>query len=315
LLAGEVYQFSPHFAEFSMRKLQLRARSRLIPLALVAGTIGALAVGKEVIGSDHQQTPLTELNPRLDITDVFVFPGSNDQRVVLAMTVASPLIGMNTLAKFDPNALYQFKIDNNQDGIEDVVLQFSFDELANGTQTVDVMGPAAPRAADNRFNAPFSTGGVRDFFLMGTPAVSRGAMGTTLTAGSGADAMQVFAGVRDDPFYIDLDQFFRIIPDRRPTEGPLSLIGGVITSNEPPASRFEPTTFTGRSNRFRARCATDGTFLPNQGQFDTTRGCATDFLRGVNALAIVVELPESRLMRAGQSGADAQIGVWATVSR
>ena len=299
---------------------------RLIPLALVAGTIGALAVGKEVIGSDHQQTPLTELNPRLDITDVFVFPGSTDQRIVLAMTVASPLIGMNTSPRFDPNALYQLKVDNNQDGMEDVVLQFSFDELANGTQTVDVMGPAAPRPDDNRFNAPFSTGGVRDFFLTGTPAISRGAMNTTLTGGSGADAMQVFAGVRDDPFYIDLDQFFRIIPDRRPTEGPLSLIGGVITADDhPPAGRLDPGNGgpgdIGRSNRFRPRCATSaagvptGGPLPNQDQFDVQRGCAVDFLRGVNALAIVVELPESRLLRAGQSGADAQIGVWGTVSR
>jgi hypothetical protein len=30
---------------------------------------------------------------------------------------------------------------------------------------------------------------------------------------------------------------------------------------------------------------------------------------------IIVEMPESRLMRAGATGADAQIGVWATVSR
>ncbi|CAN5666951.1 hypothetical protein BH23GEM5_BH23GEM5_12520 [soil metagenome] len=301
---------------------QLRGSKRIIPLALAAGLVGTLAVASQMKASDHQQTPLTELNPRLDITDVFVFPGSTDQRIVLAMTVASPLIGMNTLGRFDPNALYQIKVDNNQSGMEDVVLQFSFDELANGTQTVDVMGPSAPRPADNRFNAPFSTGGVRDFFLTGTPAISRGALNTTLTAGSGADALQVWVGVRDDPFYIDLAQFFRIIPDRRPTEGPLSLIGGVITNDDVPAGSFVPESFTGRSNRFRARCETDangnpisGRFLPNQDQFDQTRGCAVDFLRGVNALAIIVELPESRLLRAGQTGADAQIGVWATVSR
>jgi hypothetical protein len=222
---------------------------------------------------------------------------------------------MNTLARFDPNALYQFKVDNNQSGMEDVVIQFSFDELANGTQTVDVLGPTAPRPADNRFNAPFSTGGVRDFFLMGTPAISRGALNTTL----GGDALQVWAGVRDDPFYIDLEQFFRIIPDRRPTEGPLSLIGGVITSTQQPADRLDPGTGgpgdIGRADRFRPACDEQGRILPNQGQFDIMRGCAVDFLRGANALAIIVELPKSRLMRAGQTGNDAQIGVWATVSR
>ena len=317
-----------------MRTLQLRGRKRLIPLALVAGTIGTLAVASQMKASDHQQTVLTELNPRLDITDVFVFPGSTDQRIVLAMTVASPLIGMNTLPRFDPNALYQLKIDNNQNGMEDIVLQFSFDELASGTQTVDVLGPAAPRPADNRFNAPFSSGGVRDFFLGGTPAISRGAMSTTLTAGSGADALQVWVGVRDDPFYIDLDQFFRIIPDRRPSEGPLSRIGAA-TAVTRPLPFFEPGTFEGRSNAFRARCETDANGNPISGRFlsggpganqnpltatgaqifDVSRDCARDFLRGANALAIIVELPESRLVRAGATGANAQIGVWATVSR
>jgi hypothetical protein len=146
--------------------------------------------------------------------------------------------------------------------------------------------------------------------------------------------MQVFAGVRDDPFFIDLSQFFRIIPDRRPTEGPLSRIGAT-TATTKPLPFFTATDPNGRADRFRARCRTDangvpieGQFLPggpNPGQnpltptgeqiFDTTRGCARDFLRGVNALAIVVELPESRLMRAGASGNDAQIGVWGTVSK
>jgi hypothetical protein len=314
---------------------QLRGRKRIIPLALAAGLVGTLAVATYTNASDHQQTVLTELNPRLDITDVFVFPGSTDQRIVLAMTVASPLIGMNTLPRFDPNALYQLKIDNNQNGMEDVVLQFSFDELANGTQTVDVLGPAAPRAADNRFNAPFSSGGVRDFFLGGTPAISRGAMSTTLTTtGAAADAMQVWVGVRDDPFYIDLEQFFRIIPDRRPSEGPLSRIGAA-TAVTRPLPFFEPGTFEGRADRFRARCETDANGNPISGRFlsggpganqnpltatgaqifDVSRDCARDFLRGANALAIIVELPESRLVRAGATGANAQIGVWATISR
>jgi hypothetical protein len=37
-----------------------------------------------------------------------------------------------------------------------------------------------------------------------------------------------------------------------------------------------------------------------------------DFLRGLNALAIVVELPEAQLRGSAAGG---QIGVWATVSR
>ena len=35
-----------------------------------------------------------------------------------------------------------------------------------------------------------------------------------------ANGIQLFAGPRDDPFFIDLEQFFRIMPDRQPVSGP-----------------------------------------------------------------------------------------------
>ena len=40
-----------------------------------------------------------------------------------------------------------------------------------------------------------------------------------ITVSSAAGNMQVFAGLRDDPFFIDLEQFFRILPDRKPVSG------------------------------------------------------------------------------------------------
>ena len=50
--------------------------------ARVRVTAGALLVvasaiaGHRVLASDHQDTPEVELNPRMDINDVFAFPGS-----------------------------------------------------------------------------------------------------------------------------------------------------------------------------------------------------------------------------------------------
>lgn len=312
--------------EESMEKSKLWRRNRIIPLALVAGTIGAVAVGRQAIASDHQQTPLTELEPRLDVTDVWVFPGSSDDRIVLAATIASPLVG-DQAAFFDPNVLYQIKVDNNQDGFEDVVFQFSFDQLANNTQTVDVLGPVAPRRVGQRNDEfPGSTSGltggaVRDLFSTTTPAIRRGRLNQVLTANlaasgaASAGQMQVFAGVRDDPFYFDLEQFFRILPDRRNTDGPLSRIG---------TTRETQGTFTGRASTFRARCNTDasGNFTEGQftqpaagsGVFDVSRGCARDFFRGFNALAIIVEVPESQVTQ-GRGGSERQIGVWATTSK
>lgn len=282
-----------------------RTRAFLLSSLAVGVAAGGVAV-RETVGSDHQQSALTELNPYLDINDVYVFPGSADDRIVLAMTVVSPIVGNRTLvgglpARFDANALYQLHVDNNQDGREDVVFQFSFDELANGTQTVDVIGPAAPRMVQ----VP-GVGVSYGFNTTTTAAVRRGALNSTLTAQLAANGpaaagqMQVFAGLRDDPFYVDLEQFLRIIPDRRPTTGPASQIGGVIPA--PPGTV---------ASAFRPACTNN---VPNPGQTgrDTRFGCAVDFLAGVNALAIVVELPETQLTQ-GRGGG--QLGVWATVSR
>lgn len=281
-----------------------RTRAFLLSSLAVGVAAGGVAV-RETMGSDHQQSALTELNPQLDINDVYVFPGSADDRIVLAMTVVSPIVGNRTLvgglpARFDPNALYQLHVDNNQDGRDDVVLQFSFDELADGTQTVDVIGPTAPRMVQ------VPGVGVSSAFSTSAPNIRRGAIGSTLTAqlaangAATAGTMQVFAGLRDDPFYVDLEQFLRIIPDRRPTTGPASQIGGVI-----PAA---PGTVAAA---FRPACTNN---VPNPGQTarDARFGCAQDFLAGVNALAIVVELPESQLTQ-GRGGG--QLGVWATVGR
>ena len=110
-----------------MRVRELFRKRTVLPVVLVAGFAAGGVAMREVQASDHQQTALTELSPRLDINDVWAFPGSSDDRIVLAMTVGSPIAGTRfagvgglQTAEFDPNALYQFKIDNNQDGNEDL---------------------------------------------------------------------------------------------------------------------------------------------------------------------------------------------------
>jgi hypothetical protein len=160
------------------------------------------------------------------------------------------------------------------------VLQFQFADLAGGVLGGALFGPVAPAST-----------GPKNRVAKATPDVL-GNINTVLTTGAGTTQVQLFAGPRDDPFYIDLDQFFRIIPDRRPSRGPLSQIGPA-----PEASAFRP------------RC-TGGVINPGQAQFDQTHGCARDFLTGFNSMAIVVELPESALKGAGNN-----IGLWATVSR
>jgi Domain of unknown function (DUF4331) len=266
--------------EDAMRQLHPGRRAAAgagLALLLAAGVMGV----RQVRGSDHQDTPEVELSPRLDINDVYAFPGSSEDRIALVVTTQSPITPAGTAAaRFDPNALYQIKIDNTGDAVEDLVIQFQFDDVSGGGQRVAMFGPVAPTSIgpNNRVARPLPD-------ILGN-------INTTLTTGAGVAQVQLFAGPRDDPFYIDLEQFFRIIPDRRPSRGPLSLIGPA-----PEASAFRPECTGGVPN-------------PGQAEFDQTHGCAVDLLRTFNGMAIVVELPESAVRGAGNN-----IGLWATVSR
>ena len=96
-------------------------------------------------GSDHADTPAIAAAPRTDITDVYVFPSPNNADNVVMIMNVRPLIarGAGGTADFDPNALYQFKIDTNGDAVEDKVIQAKFSG-SGPTQTVAISGPVAP---------------------------------------------------------------------------------------------------------------------------------------------------------------------------
>ena len=226
--------------------------------ALALLGVASVTVARRVWASDHQDTPEVELNPRMDINDVYAFPGSASDRVALVLTTSSPIAGQS--ASFDPNVLYQFKIDNTGDAVEDLVIQVTFDEGTLTNQKFTVRGPVAP-----------ATPGTANTIVSGAPTIT----GNVGTATGSAPGIQVFTGLRADPFVIDLEQFFNIIPDRRPSIGPLS------TPSTPTASAF--------------------------------RNPGVDFLRPFNALAIVIELPKAMLQ--ASTAADARFGLWATTSR
>lgn len=212
----------------------------------IAAVVAACALGGIgiALASDHQDTPDVELNPSMDMTDLYVFPSPTPGRVVLVMNSWGVLTPAETpTTYFDPNILYQFKIDNNHDGIEDKVIQVSFKGAGAG-QTVEVRGPVAPPVV----------GAMSNKISTAAPLIS-GATRTTLGTASG---VQVYAGPRDDPFFIDLEQFFRIIPDRKPVTGALSQ-------------------------------------LPDTPTASSWRTPGIDFLAGFNVLSIVIELPASDL--------------------
>ncbi len=111
---------------------KLLTRGRYLPILLAAGVVATAGGIGKLLASDHQDTPEVELNPRMDINDVYVFPGSAADRIVLAVTTSSPIAGQN--ASFDPNLLYQIKIDNTGDAVEDLVFQITFNGGTGATQ-------------------------------------------------------------------------------------------------------------------------------------------------------------------------------------
>ena len=174
--------------------------------ALALCGTAAIAVAR---ASDHQDTPFVELNPKTDMTDVYAFPGRRRAASCSPWTPAPfsrrrrrPIPRRR---RSTPNLLYQFKIDNNGDAVEDKVIQVTFTG-EGASQQVEVRGPSRRPSAGAMENA------VADV----TPGGDR-RLNTVLGTG---DGMQVFAGPRDDPFFIDLEAAFCILPDRRPVAGP-----------------------------------------------------------------------------------------------
>jgi len=221
---------------------------------LVAGLVVALGVGvlttRHVLASDHQDSPDVELNPSMDMTDFYAFPGSSSGRIALVLNSWAFLTPAETPStSFDPNLLYQFKIDNTGDAKEDLVMQVVFTGTG-ANQTVSLYGPLPPPVVGAMQNT-----------LTTTKPVLTGKVNTMLGSNTG---IQLFAGARSDPFFIDLEQFFRILPDRKPVTGPLAQ-------------------------------------LPSTQSATSFRNPGTDYVKGHNVLSIVVELPTSMLTAGGNA--------------
>jgi hypothetical protein len=92
--------------------------------------------------------------------------------------------------------------------------------------------------------------------------------------------LTVFAGARQDPFFFDLQQFYKILPDRD--------LGSTATGCLP-APRGNGTCPQG--------------FNP--------AGTASNFFSNVNVLSIVVEIPKSLVI---PSGTGPVVAYWATTS-
>jgi hypothetical protein len=230
-----------------MRKYLNSTFAALVVIALVLG----LAPSGSMAAS-HREAPLISLDPTADITDFFMFrsyEAGKDDKVILIMDVIpgeEPSAGPNYW-NFDPTVLYTFNIDNNMDGnANDVRFEFRFrNEIRGVIADLDLFLGFVALPPITALDGPGSEGlGLRQTY---TVTMIRGGKRTVLGSGLFAvpsnvgertmpdyeslalqgtydldDGVRVFAGQRDDPFYIDLGAIFDTLNLRSPGTDMLS---------------------------------------------------------------------------------------------
>lgn len=139
--------------------------------------------------SDHRDTP----DPRTDITDLYVFPapGGGD-RSVLILNINPDASSLEP--SFDPDASYELKIDTDGDLEADVAFHVLFASSPDGGSIATVYRSTGASAR--------GTGPIGDAVISDAPVSVGGAVRITAP-----DGYRFFAGLRSDPWFIDVDGF------------------------------------------------------------------------------------------------------------
>ena len=148
--------------------------------AAVALTVLSLRAS-DVVAGDHHEAPLAEAEPAADIADLYAWhEGGN---LIMGLSWAGYTLRESqdaTFALFDENVLYGLHIDTDNDNVADHDIYARFGQNDAGEWGVQVEN------------------------LPGTTAPVSGPAETNIDAGGGA---QIYAGIRDDPFFFDSEGF------------------------------------------------------------------------------------------------------------
>jgi hypothetical protein len=220
-------------------------RTRWYRILAVLGVTTALVVSGLAVGgsSSHREAPLITEDPVADNTDTYAFVAPDAPDAVTLVGNWIPLEQPNggpNFHKFGDDVLYAFEVDNDGDAYEDVSYLFRFTtkvanpdtflyntgqvtsiddpdlnvrqyysvtEVRDGVRsTLAAMVPVAPANVGPR--------SMPDYGAIATQAVR------TITGG-----IKVFAGPRDDPFFVDLGSVFDLA-GLRPLNGAHALPRG-----------------------------------------------------------------------------------------
>jgi hypothetical protein len=202
-----------------------------------------------LFASSHREAPITALDRTADVTDWYAFVSYNDPTKVTFILNVDPLLepanGPNYFP-FDDSVVYQMLVDNNQDGIPDVVFQFRFNtQIRDPKLFTGFVGGIAGIPPITSLNGSGSEGlSLRQAY---TVTMIKNGKATVLNDGQTlyavpsnvgpltmpnypslfsqginhlANGISVWAGTADDPFFIDLGAFFDSVNFRSGT-GPI----------------------------------------------------------------------------------------------
>lgn len=287
----------------------------------------ASVVASPAFAANHREAPITALDHKADITDVYAFrsyDGGTTPRVTMIMSV-DPLLEMANgpnWSPFDPDILYEIKIDNNNDAVEDVVFQFRFtteQRLPNLFQVYAGAGGGVTAPANSPPPVPpgtlivppqitsFSSPGLgqRQSY---TVTMIKGGVATPITKAGGGPLFAVPANV--GPRTMDYGALFN---------------AAIYTTSLPNVKVFAGTTddafwidLGAAFDTLNIRAAiAPGVLSPAQDAANAN--IASDTVSGYGVNSIAIEVPVSLLTRTGAveaaTSTAATIGVWATTSR
>lgn len=225
----------------------------LTPLALLAALM--VGLGPAPLGaSSHREAPLISSDPDADGTDFYMFvsPDASDTVTLIANYIPfSAPEGAPNFNAFSPNVLYEINIDTVGDGKAHVKYQFEFTPPARTVEdSLTFLYNTGPVTSlndpDLKVRQSYTVREVVSYGSTTTTTLKSGIpvpppnigskstpnyealVGEALTAGAisnGGDAIKVFAGPRDDPFWVDLGSIFDLL-SLRGQPAPIGYPGG-----------------------------------------------------------------------------------------
>jgi len=180
-----------------------------------------------VLGASHREAPLISNDPAADHTDVFAWvDGNSPSKVNLAVNVSpmqDPAGGPNFWL-FDPKVRYEIKIDNDRDARADITYRFVFKTIVRNQETFlyNTGRVTGPNDVDLNVRQTYTLTRIYEngrSRVLGTNLpvgpTNVGPRSNPSYAATGARAtrsldggFRVFAGQRDDPFFVDLGSIF-----------------------------------------------------------------------------------------------------------